>query len=139
MMPVFAGVSYPIRDDVPAGPWAMVRQSELRPTVYEKRPGRHLVKPFIEVLILIPSHLETPREQAKLDPLPTQVLDLFDANTVGGNINHAFPDLPGPIDRVWNDATVQRQALEWGKGRRFCYAARITLDSQFERKPQETS
>jgi hypothetical protein len=133
LIPDFAGVSYPIRDTVPASPWAMIKQSDQQATIYEKQAGRQVVMPFIDIVILVKSQEETPREQTKIDTLVTPVLDLFDANTVGGNINAAFPDLPGPIDRVWLNATVQRFAVNWGSSG-FCYAARITLDSQFRRQ-----
>lgn len=132
LIPDFAGVSYPIRNDVPSSPWVMVKQSDQRPTVYEKQAARQVVHAFIDVVILVKSQEETPREQTKIDTLIAPVLDLFDANAVGGNINQAFPNLPDPIDRVWQDATVQRFAVNWGSAG-FCYAARITLDSQFKR------
>lgn len=135
----FAGVSYPARNDIPRSPWVMVKQSDTRPTIYEKKAARQQVMPFIDVLILVKSQAETPREQAKIDTLISPVLDLFDANAVGGNINRAFPDLPDPVGRIWLNATVQRQAIDWGTAG-FCYAARITLDSAFTRHavPLET-
>lgn len=123
-----------VQNRVPASPWAMVMQSTRRPTVYEKQAGRQVVRPFIDVVILVASQEETPREQTRIDTLISPVLDLFDANAVGGNINHAFPDLPGAIDRIWNEATVERYASNWGSTG-FCYAARITLDAQFRRIP----
>lgn len=140
LLPALAGVSYPVENRVPASPWAMVKQSDQRPTEYEKQAGRQLVRAFIDIVVLVESQEETPREQTKIDTLVTPILDLFDANAVGGNINNAFPDLPEPIDRVWLNATVQRYVSNWGQTG-FCYAARITLDSTFKRQaiPRETT
>jgi len=140
LVPGIAGVSYPMENRVPHSPWVMVKQSDQRLTVYEKQAGRQVVHSFIDAIVLVKSQEETPREQTRIDTLVTPILDLFDVNAVGDNINLAFPELPGPVDRVWLNATVQRYASNWGSTG-FCYAARITLDAQFKRQalPLETS
>lgn len=127
------GVSYPVLNTVPSSPWLMVRQSRNLPTRYEKRATTQIVHLSIELIILVATQQENQREEQRIDGLVEPVLDLFDATAVGGNINHAFPDLPEPIDRIWQDAPVVRQPVQWGE--QFCYAAYITLDAQFSRKP----
>lgn len=129
-----AGVSYPQDNTVPASPWVMIRQSRTLPTTYTKRSALQMVQLNIEVIVLVVSQEETPREEARLDALVDPILDLFDANATGGNINHAFPDLLEPVDRIWDAATVIRQPVNWSG--QYCYAAYISLDALFRRTPQ---
>lgn len=129
------GASYPALNYVPRSPWAMIRQSMTIPTTYEKRRmGQQVVFPAIDVVLLVMSDETRPGDAARIDGLIAPVLDLFDANAVGGNVNYALPGLDGEVDRVWNVANVQRVALPWGESG-YCYAAIITMDSEFRRQP----
>lgn len=131
-IPTLPGASYPALDRVPQSPWAMVRQSPQQPTRYVKaRAGKVQVLPMIEVVLLIVSDLNKPREEARLDPLIGQVLDALSLGPDGDSYGVLMPDLPDHLDRVWDDATVQRGTMTWGKQE--CYAAAITVNPLFYR------
>ncbi len=128
------GASYPALNYVPSSPWAMVRLSMTIPTTYEKRRmGQQVVLPAIDVVLLVKSDETRPADAARLDGMVAPILDLFDANAVGGNVNYALPGLDSNVDRVWNVANVRRVALTWGESG-YCHAAILTLDSEFRRK-----
>jgi len=132
-IPDLPGASYPALNAVPKSPWAMVRQSPQQPTRYTKgRAGVQVVLPMIEVVLLIESQLDKPREEARLDPLIAQVLDALSLGPDGKAYDDLLPNLPGHVDRIWSDATVQRGTMKWGQ--QDCYAAAITLDGEFKRK-----
>ena len=130
------GVSYPARPDVPASPWAMVRQAMALPSpVAKDRAGRYTVRPAIDVVLLVTSDVKRPQDAARLDGLAEPILDLFDATVYGGNVNGAFAgtDLPGSVNQVWREAMVRRMPLDWGEAG-YCHAAIITMDAEFMRK-----
>lgn len=129
------GVSYPALDHVPKSPWLMVRWSLVQPTTISKaRAGLQVVNARIDLVALVASQPQRPSDAARLDGVIEPLLDLFDANANGGNVNHAFSGLlNGNVDRLWHDAQVRRAALEWGETG-YCHAAIITLDSEFQRK-----
>ena len=131
-----AGVSYPPENHVPASPWIMVRQAD-EPAQVEKRPGRSLVTAYVDVVALVASSEETPRDQARLDGIPEIILDAFDMSLTGGSAAELVPSLIVPsgavLNRLWTDATVTRGVIQWGG--QFCYAAVTRLDVQYERRP----
>lgn len=136
-LPGLPGASYPADNQLPASPWIMVRQAD-EPTRYEKqRFGAQLVTAYIDVVILVASSRETPRDQARLDGLPEIVLDAFDMSLTGGTAAELVPALvetPGDdLRRLWTEAAVERGTIQWGP--QFCYAAIVRLDAQFERRP----
>lgn len=129
------GVSYPARPEVPASPWLMVRQSLYLPARIEKaRSGLQIVNAGIDLVALV-RDTGDPGAAARVDGLPEALLDLFDANTYGGNVNAAFADtdLPGSVDHVWVEALVRRMALQWFEAGP-CHAAIVTLDTSWKRK-----
>ena len=129
-----AGVSYPAIDHVPQSPWLMVRQSQAQPTVIVKaRAGLQVVSLSVDLVALVVSDASRPGDAARLDGLIEPLLDLFDANAYGGNVNSALPNLSESVDRVWQQATVRRFALEWGESG-YCHAAIITMDTLYQRK-----
>lgn len=129
------GVSYPSENHVAKSPWLMVRQSLTAPTqVAKQRAGLQVVNPAIDLVALVVSSENRPGDAARLDGLVHPLLDLFDANANGGNVNYAFTGLlTENVDRVWNEAMVRRAALNWGESG-YCHALIITLDAQFMRK-----
>lgn len=131
-----AGASYPPENHVPASPWIMVRQGD-EPALVEKRPGRSLVTAYVDVLVLVASSEDTPRDQARLDGIPEVILDAFDASLTGGSAEELVPSLETPsgavLNRLWTDATISRAVVRWGT--QFCYAAVVRLDVQYERRP----
>lgn len=129
------GVSYPAINHVPKSPWVMVRQSMTAPTIVTKaRAGLQVVRPSIDLVALVVSDPNRPGDASRLDGLMHPLLDLFDANANGGNVNYAFSGiLSGNVDRIWNEATVRRVSLEWGESG-YCHALIITLDSEFKRE-----
>lgn len=129
------GVSYPSLNTVPASPWAMVRQSLAQPsTVSKARGGLQVVGARIDIVLLVVSDPRRPGDAARLDGLVHPILDLFDANAYGGDVNHAFTGvLTESVDRIWHDAQIRRLAIEWGEAG-YCHAAILTLDAQFQRK-----
>ena len=131
------GVSYPALNTVPASPWAMIRQSMVVPTtVVKARAGLQLVQPAIDIVLLVTSDDRSPGDAARLDGLVHPILDMFDANANGGNVNSAFAGLlTESVDRVWQEATVRRMALTWGESG-YCHAAILTLDAQFQRRAE---
>ncbi len=131
------GVSYPALPAIPASPWAMVRQSVLLPTTIEKaRAGVQIVRPMVDIVVLVASDVTRPGDAARLDGLTEPILDLFDANAQGGNVNAAFDGLlTESVDHIWHEAQVRRAALDWGEAG-YCHAAILTMDSQFSRKAQ---
>lgn len=134
-IPGIAGASYPALNHVPSSPWAMIRQSMTIPTTYEKaRLGQQVVLPAIDVVILVKSDEKRPGDAARIDRLIVPVLDLFDANDAGGNVNNVLTALDGTVDRIWNVANVRRVALMWGESG-YCHAAIITMDAKFKRQP----
>lgn len=134
-----AGVSYPARNAVPASPWAMVRQSMTIPTtVVKARATQQIVRPAIDVVLLVTSDETSPGDAARLDGLIAPVLDLFDATAAGGHIAAALPGWDGPMHRVWQEALVRRVAVSWGETG-YCHAAVITFDAEFPRSALEVS
>lgn len=131
------GVSYPALNHVPKSPWLMVRQSVTAPTMITKaRAGMQVVAPAIDLVVLVASDPKYPGDAARLDTLVHPLLDLFDANANGGNVNSAFSGiLTENVDRVWNEAMVRRVATEWGESG-YCHALIITMDAQFMRKAE---
>lgn len=130
------GVSYPALNYVPASPWAMVRMSMYRQTLVTKaRAGMQVVQPGIDIVLLVVDDNSQPGDAARLDGLIEPILDLFDANANGGNVNLAFTGLlTESVDRIWHEAVVRRLSLErWGETGP-CHAAIITLDSEFKRE-----
>lgn len=129
------GVSYPARPDVPASPWLMVRQSLYVPTrVTKARAGLQVVQAGIDLVALVRDHGD-PGDAARIDGLPEALLDLFDANVNGGDVNAAFAGtgLTGSVDHIWVEALVRRMALQWFEAGP-CHAAVITLDTEFQRR-----
>lgn len=129
------GVSYPARPDVPHSPWLMIRQSLYVPSrVVKARAGVQVVRAGIDLVALVKDHGD-PGDAARVDGLPEALLDLFDANAYGGNVNAAFAgtSLPGSVSHVWIDALVRRMALQWFEAGP-CHAAIVTLDTEFQRK-----
>lgn len=129
------GVSYPVINHVPASPWAMVRQSTVQPYFVEKRrAGLQVVSLPVDLVLLVASSEQRPGDAARLDRVIEPVLDLFDANANGGDVNHAFTGvLAESVDRIWQQARVRRLAMRWGESG-YCHAAIITMDTQFQRK-----
>lgn len=129
------GVSYPAINTVPASPWGMVRQSPLAPSTIEKaRAGVQVVRTRIDVVLLVVSDPSSPSDAARLDGLVEPILDLFDANANGGNVNAAFTGLlDWSVDHIWHEAFIRRMPLKWGEAG-YCHAAIITMDSEFQRK-----
>lgn len=129
------GVSYPPLPSVPKSPWCMVRQSLYAPSRIEKaRAGQQIVYPSIDLVFLVASDPKRPQDAARLDGLVEPVLDLFDANATGGDVNLAFTGLlTESVDHIWNDATVRRTTVNWGEAG-FCHALILTLDAAFKRK-----
>lgn len=129
------GVSYPPINYVPSSPWLMVRQSLVAQTQITKGlAGKQVVKPSIDLLALVVADPMKPAEASRLDHLVHPLLDLFDANANGGNVNYAFSGiLQGNVDWVWNEAMVRRGTIPWGESGE-CHALIITLDSEFKRK-----
>lgn len=129
------GVSSPAINNIPASPWCMIRQSMAMPSFVEKsRAGKQLVMPQIDIVLLVVSDEQRPGDASRLDGLIDPILDLFDANAYGGNVNTAFTGLlDESIDRVWQSAQIRRMAIEWGEAG-YCHAAIITLDAQFARR-----
>lgn len=132
-----AGVSYPALNHVPQSPWLMVRPSLFTPTTIAKaRAGLQVVSLSVDLVALVVSDEARPGDAARLDHLVEPLLDLFDANVYGGNVNSALPAaMGGSVDRVWHQATVRRMATRWGESP-FCHAAIITMDSQYQREAQ---
>lgn len=130
-----AGVSYPALPHVPQSPWLMVRPSLVIPaTVSKGRAGLQVVQLPVDMVALVVSDATRPQDAARLDGLVEPLLDLFDANANGGDVNHAFAGLlSASVDRIWQDATVRRMALDWGESG-YCHAAIITMDTQYQRK-----
>lgn len=131
------GVSYPPLNNVPKSPWLMVRQSITGMTqVTKERAGMQVVKPSIDLVALVVADPLKPGEAARLDALQHPLLDLFDANANGGNVNYAFTGaLDESITRVWNEALVRRGTIKYGESGD-CHALIITLDSEFQRKAE---
>jgi hypothetical protein len=129
------GASYPPLNHVPRSPWAMVRQSTTLPsTVGKTRAKQQQVRLAIDVVLLIDSDEKRPGDAARLDALILPVLDLFDANAVGGNVNLAFAgiDIGGSVERIWDETIVRRTPLIWGESG-YCHAAILTLDAEYRR------
>ena len=129
------GVSYPARPDVPASPWLMIRQSLYTPTqVVKARAGLQIVQSGIDMVALVQDHGD-PGDAARVDGIPEALLDLFDANTYGGNVNAAFAgiSLPDNVNHIWTDALIRRMAVTWFEAGP-CHAAIITVDTEFNRK-----
>lgn len=129
------GVSYPAINSVPRSPWAMVRLSPVIPSTIEKaRAGVQIVRPRIDVVLLVTSDPSRPADAARLDGLTEPILDLFDANPNGGNVNAAFSGLLSEsADRIWHEAVIRRMPLKWGEAG-YCHAAILTLDAEFRRE-----
>lgn len=129
------GASYPPLNRVPSSPWVMVRQSMTGITqVAKARAGQQVVSPAIDLVGLIVADPRKPAEAARLDLILHPLLDLFDANANGGNVNYAFSGLlDDNVDRIWNEAMVRRATVKWGESGD-CHALVITLDAQFMRK-----
>lgn len=129
------GVSYPAINYVPASPWVMVRQSLTAPgQVAKARAGLQMVEIPVDLVVLVASNAQQPDDAARLDTVLHPLLDLFDANAHGGNVNYAFSGvLTESVDRVWNTARPRRAVLDWGETG-FCHALIITLDSAFQRR-----
>jgi hypothetical protein len=132
-----AGVSYPALPTVPRSPWLMVRQSLYAPTrVVKARAGLQVVRAGIDLVVLVTDHGD-PGDAARVDGIPERLLDLFDANAYGGNVNAAFAgtDLPDSLSHVWTEALVRRMALSWFEAGA-CHAAIVTLDTEFQRRAE---
>lgn len=131
------GVDYPARNTFPASPWLMIRQSLVLPSTVEKgRAGVQVVRPRVDLVALVASDPKRPGDAARLDGLVDPLLDLFDANANGGNVNAAFAGLlDDTIERVWHEARVRRAVMEWGEVG-YCHAAIITLDSEYRRRAE---
>ncbi len=129
------GVSYPATPAVSASPWVMVRESLYQPsTVAKARAGLQVVSLRVDLVVLVTSDPKRPEDAARLDGVKEPLLDLFDANALGGNVNTAFTGLlTESVDWIWNEATTRRMAMDWGEAG-FCHALIITLDSQFQRR-----
>lgn len=129
------GVSYPALNVVPDSPWVMVRLSLQQPsTIAKARAGLQVVSASIDLVALVVSDPARPEDAARLDGLVEPLLDLFDANANGGNVNTAFSGLLDEhVDRIWHEARIRRMAIEWGEAG-FCHAVILTLDSQFQRE-----
>lgn len=129
------GVSYPPLNFVRSSPWLMIRQSITGMTqVTKERAGQQVVRPSIDLVALVVADPNKPNEASRLDSLQHPLLDLFDANAAGGNVNYAFSGLlTKSVDRVWNEALVRRGTIPWGESGD-CHALIITLDSEFKRK-----
>lgn len=131
------GVSYPPENRVPRSPWLMIRQSITGTTqVTKERAGLQVVKPAIDLVALVTADPKKPADASRLDKIQHPLLDLFDANANGGNVNYAFSGvLDESITRVWNEALVRRGIIPWGESGD-CHALIITLDSEFKRKAE---
>lgn len=131
------GVSYPPLNHVQRSPWLMIRQSITGQTLVTKeRAGLQVVKPSIDLVALVKADPLKPGEAARLDKLQHPLLDLFDANANGGNVNYAFTGvLEDNVTRVWNQALVRRGIIPWGESGD-CHALIITLDSEFQRRAE---
>lgn len=131
------GVSYPPENYVPASPWLMLRQSMYVPgSISKARAGLQVVQPSIDLVFLVTTDGKSPGDASRLDKLVHPVLDLFDANANGGNVNYAFTGiLTENVDRVWNDAPIRRATIPWGETP-ICHALIITLDSEFQRRAE---
>lgn len=129
------GVSYPATPAFEASPWLMIRQSLYTPTqVVKARAGLQIVRAGIDLVALVKDH-GNPGDAARVDGIPERLLDLFDANANGGNVNAAFAgtDLPDNVSHIWTDALVRRMAIQWFEAGA-CHAAIITLDTEFKRE-----
>lgn len=129
------GASYPPLNYVPSSPWLMVRPSLYAVTQITKaRAGLQVVAPAIDLVALVKADPKKPAEASRLDGLEHSLLDVFDANANGGNVNYAFSGLlTDSVSRVWNEAMVRRATISWGESGE-CHALIITLDSEFQRK-----
>ena len=130
------GVSYPALNTVPASPWAMVRTSRYLPsTVVKARAGQQRARIGIDVMLLVKSNERRPQDAARLDGLMEPILDLFDANAYGTNVNAAFAGtgLDGSVERVWQEVVLRTMPIEYGEAG-YCHAAILTMDAEFARK-----
>lgn len=130
------GAHYPALNTVPVSPIAFVRTSRYLPSTIEKpRAGQQRARLGIDVLLLVRSSERRPQDAARLDGLIEPILDLFDANLYGGNVNGAFAghNLPGNVERVWHEAVLRTMPIDYGEAG-YCHAAILTLDAEFARK-----
>src|SRR5690606_25763472 len=114
-IPGIVGASYPADNYVRESPWAMVRQALRIPEIREKaRYGAQIVTAPIEIVLLVVSSEDAPRDAARLDPLISPVLDAFDVSLTGGAAIRTLPGLEETEDakllQVWNEARVERGA-----------------------------
>lgn len=129
------GAHYPPLNYIPNSPVVMVRQSLYQPTTITKeRAGQQVVRPMIDLVALVKSDITRPGDASRLDGLEHPMLDLFDANANGGDVNHAFNGhLTKNVNRVWQEAVSRRAVMEWGESG-YCHALILTMDAEFYRK-----
>jgi hypothetical protein len=132
---------YPAPPRFGNSPSVIVRQSNDEPTLYEKARvgGVQNITAFIEVIIMfeIVDKESKPEDESKLDPLIEQVIDLFDFREPGSSANHEMPNLDVHVNSIFTQAQVRRGQITYGQQE--CYAALITLNTQFQRKPEPVS
>lgn len=132
---------YPAPPRFGNSPSVIVRQSNDEPTLYEKARvgGVQNVTAFIEIIVMfeIVDKQAKPEDEMKLDPLVEQIVDLFDFRNPGESANKAMPNLDVAVNTLFTQAQIRRGQITYGQQE--CYAATITLNTQFQRKPDPIS
>ena len=133
-IPGVEGVSYPMRVDIPATPWIMLRQSEQFPTRYEfSRLGEQIVYAAVDFIVLVKASSDEQRDQARIDKLIDPILDALDPVPYGVSPADLLGLEGHQIDHIRTEAQVTRRPVEWAGTP--CYAAYISIDPQYRRKP----
>lgn len=134
-IPGIEGVSYPMRADVPVSGWIMLRQSEQFPTSYQTiRLGEQAVNAAVDIIILVKATKDEQRDQAKIDKLIDPVLDAIDPTAYEVSPAELLGLQAHQIDHVRTEAQITRRPVEWAGTP--CYAAYISIDPQYRRKPK---
>lgn len=133
-LPGLMGISAPPLNDVPSSPWMMIRPARDLPNRYVRSRARGQMVDFpIEVILLVATNGEQPREEARLDPLIPLVIDAVTPEACDMDIADILKVNSSEIDHLYTEVVVERRVVEWGA--KYCYGAYITFDSVIRRQP----
>lgn len=129
-------VFYPAVNGVPGSPCAMLRMRRDQSTAMERtRAAGQMFTVGVEVIVLVAATTNTPRDEARIDPLIHPIIDAFDPDATGEDIGDMLLVDSSEIDHAFTRVVVNRQPVEWAGVP--CYAAYIAFDPVIRHRATE--
>ena len=128
-----AAIFYPPIAGVPVSPCVMIRMKRDQSTVVERsRAAGQMISVGVEIIILVAASTNSPRDEARIDPLIAPIIDTFDPDASGEDIADLLRVNSSEIDHVFTRVPINRLPVDWAGTD--CYAAYISFDSVIRRR-----